>query len=212
MNASSLARFGVLLTITLVVGVNTVSATAPTATTHKKTSGMKAAGAKSSAKPRPSASTKSAAHNSAARNSSAKTSGKPTSAVSARTTVRSSAVAGKSPSIAKSSSKKSGRRSGLKSASSRQRGQMAPTPERITEIQEALAKNGALGSSPSGKWDDSTTEAMKRFQTAHGFNPSGRLDARSLNVLGLGSATAGIAAPAPSIRTSAVAVPSDIQQ
>ena len=89
---------------------------------------------------------------------------------------------------------------------------MAPTPERITEIQQALAKNGAMNDAPSGKWDTSTTDAMRKFQAAHGLNPSGKLDAQTLRHLGLGSATAGVAPPTPGVRTSSAALPADIQQ
>jgi peptidoglycan hydrolase-like protein with peptidoglycan-binding domain len=40
-------------------------------------------------------------------------------------------------------------------------------------------------------------EAMRKFQDAHGLNPSGKLDAKTLQQLGLGSQTAGVAAPLP---------------
>jgi peptidoglycan hydrolase-like protein with peptidoglycan-binding domain len=89
---------------------------------------------------------------------------------------------------------------------------MAPTPERISEIQQALAKNGAFAGEPSGKWDDSTVDAMRKYQTAHGLNPTGKLDALTLRQLGLGSPTAGVAPPTPMVRTSSAALPSDIQQ
>ena len=87
-------------------------------------------------------------------------------------------------------------------ASSRNRGQKAPTSDRITEIQQALAKNGSYTGEPSGKWDDSTTDAMRRFQQARGLNPSGRLDAKTLQQLGLGSETAGVAPPMPPVSSS----------
>lgn len=87
-------------------------------------------------------------------------------------------------------------------SSRRQVGQKAPTPQRVSEIQQALAKNGAYGGTPNGKWDASTVEAMKKFQGAHGLNPSGKLDARTLQQLGLGSQTAGIAPPTPAVRIS----------
>jgi peptidoglycan hydrolase-like protein with peptidoglycan-binding domain len=87
-------------------------------------------------------------------------------------------------------------------SSRRQVGQKAPTPQRISEIQQALAKNGAFAGTPNGKWDTSTVEAMKKFQGAHALNPSGKLDAKTLQQLGLGSQTAGIAAPTPAIRIS----------
>jgi peptidoglycan hydrolase-like protein with peptidoglycan-binding domain len=102
------------------------------------------------------------------------------------------------------SSGKSSHKSTKKASSRRkEKGQMAPTPDRISTIQEALAKDGSFNSTPNGKWDDSTVEAMKKFQGAHGLNPSGKLDALTLEKLGLGSQTAGIAEPvAPPNSTS----------
>ena len=83
------------------------------------------------------------------------------------------------------------------------KGQLAPTSERITEIQQALAKDGSYSATPSGKWDDNTVDAMKKFQTTHALNPSGKLDALTLEKLGLGSTTAGVAEPvAPPNSTS----------
>jgi peptidoglycan hydrolase-like protein with peptidoglycan-binding domain len=91
---------------------------------------------------------------------------------------------------------KSSRRSSKKVSSRRkEKGQKAPTPDRISQIQEALAKEGSLANTPNGKWDDATVEAMRKFQGAHGLNPSGKLDALTLEKLGLGSQTAGVAEP-----------------
>jgi peptidoglycan hydrolase-like protein with peptidoglycan-binding domain len=105
---------------------------------------------------------------------------------------------------------KSARRSSKKASSRRrEKGQMAPTPDRISAIQEALAKDGSFTNTPNGKWDESTVEAMKKFQGAHGLNPSGRLDARTLERLGLGSQTAGVAEPvAPPNSSSRLTNPS----
>jgi len=88
-------------------------------------------------------------------------------------------------------------RTGKKStkSSARQRGQKAPTTDRISEIQNALAKNGSFAGTPNGKWDDSTVASVKKFQTSRGLNPTGRLDAPTLQKLGLGSTTAGAGAP-----------------
>ncbi len=77
----------------------------------------------------------------------------------------------------------------------RDRGPKAPTPDRIREIQSALAREGAYSGEPNGKWDPASVEAMKRFQTSHGLSPTGKLDAHSLQKLGLGSGVAGLAAP-----------------
>jgi peptidoglycan hydrolase-like protein with peptidoglycan-binding domain len=113
------------------------------------------------------------------------------------------------PSTAKKKPASTGKSPGAKSATSKtgktkagkrvrkQPGQKAPSNDRVTEIQSALAKDGSLTGAPSGKWDDDTAEAMRRFQAAHGLNPTGKLDARTLQKLGLGSQTAGVAAPTP---------------
>jgi len=94
----------------------------------------------------------------------------------------------------------------------RERGQKAPAPERIREIQEALAKDGSYSGAPTGKWDTATSEAMRRFQAAHGLNPTGKLEARSLQKLGLGSEVAGVAAPIPpaaGVSSSSTALPEE---
>lgn len=86
----------------------------------------------------------------------------------------------------------------------RERGQRVPTADRISEIQGALAKDGSYASTPNGKWDHSTIEAMKKFQESHGLNPTGKLDAKTLQKLGLGSQTAGLAPPAPPVSSSSL--------
>jgi peptidoglycan hydrolase-like protein with peptidoglycan-binding domain len=89
-----------------------------------------------------------------------------------------------------------------------ERGQKAPAPERISEIQTALAKDGSFDGKPNGKWDTPTIDAMKKFQEAHGLNPSGKLDAKTLQKLGLGSQTAGLAPPMPPVSSSSSAAAS----
>ena len=79
--------------------------------------------------------------------------------------------------------------------SSRDRGQKAPTSDRIGEIQSSLARGGYYTGAQSGKFDSGTQDALRRFQEANGLNPSGKLDAHTLQKLGLGSDTAGVAAP-----------------
>jgi peptidoglycan hydrolase-like protein with peptidoglycan-binding domain len=79
--------------------------------------------------------------------------------------------------------------------------QKAPAPDRIREIQTALQKEGAYQGDPSGKWDDSTVEAMKKFQDKNGLTPTGKIDARAIEKLGLGSGTAGKGAPVPAAST-----------
>jgi peptidoglycan hydrolase-like protein with peptidoglycan-binding domain len=125
-----------------------------------------------------------------------------------------SAGATRASATKKSSGKSSGKASTKSSRRSRrQPGQKAPTNDRISEIQAALARDGSYQGLPSGKWDDDTSSAMRKFQASHGLNPSGKLDARTLQRLGLGSQTAGLAAPTPppgatSRLTSSTAAPS----
>lgn len=95
-----------------------------------------------------------------------------------------------------------GKKSSARRGRRRERGQQAPTPDRISEIQQALAKDGSYTGTPSGKWDNSTQEALKKFQESHGLNPTGNLDAKSLQQLGLGSSITGVARPAPSATPS----------
>ena len=64
--------------------------------------------------------------------------------------------------------------------------QMAPTPERYKEIQQALASRGYLQKEPNGTWDQSSTEALRRFQEDQRIEPTGKINSLSLIALGLG--------------------------
>jgi peptidoglycan hydrolase-like protein with peptidoglycan-binding domain len=141
----------------------------------KKTSSNNRTTAAKSAQARNAPKKKSAATGSTKIESSAKTSGKTSSNMTRMSSGRSSA----------------GRKS------RKQPGQKTPAADRVNQIQAALARDGSFQGLPSGKWDDDTVAAMRRFQTAHGLNPSGKLDAPTLQRLGLGSETAGVAAPTP---------------
>lgn len=77
----------------------------------------------------------------------------------------------------------------------REPAQKAPTPDRIREIQSALSRNGYYQDEPTGKWDTHTVAAMRKFQDDNGLEPTGKLDALSLQKLGLGSDIAGVSAP-----------------
>jgi Putative peptidoglycan binding domain len=86
--------------------------------------------------------------------------------------------------------------------------QKAPTASRISEIQSALAREGYYQGDPNGKWDGTTVSALQKFQSANNLDASGKLDASSLQKLGLGSSTAGLNPPTPPQRnTPAVATP-----
>jgi peptidoglycan hydrolase-like protein with peptidoglycan-binding domain len=96
---------------------------------------------------------------------------------------------------AKPSAAKSAKARVVKKRKPRQKAQTAPTPARISEIQSALGAQGTYKGQPTGRWDDSTIQAMKAFQSGHGLAPTGKLDALSLQKLGLGSEIAGRGAP-----------------
>ena len=84
-----------------------------------------------------------------------------------------------------------------KHRSKRESTQRAPTPARISEIQSALARDGYYQGQPNGKWDSNTVAAMQKFQSGNGLEASGKLNALSLQKLGLGSSVAGVSAPKP---------------
>jgi peptidoglycan hydrolase-like protein with peptidoglycan-binding domain len=94
----------------------------------------------------------------------------------------------------------------------RQRAQTVPTPARISEIQSALAAQGAYKGQPNGKWDSATIQAMKDYQSRHGFTATGKLDALTLQKLGLGSEIAGRAAPLPPPQTQGATPSGEPQQ
>ena len=89
--------------------------------------------------------------------------------------------------------------------SSRMSSQKAPTPDRITEIQSALARGGYYQGDPNGKWDSNTVAAMQKFQSSNGLEANGKLDALSLQKLGLGSDIAGVSAPKQPAKPSGTA-------
>ena len=82
-------------------------------------------------------------------------------------------------------------------ASKREPSQKAPTADRITEIQSALARGGYYQGDTNGKWDSNTIAAVQKFQSANGIEANGKLDAPTLQKLGLGSGIAGVSAPKP---------------
>jgi peptidoglycan hydrolase-like protein with peptidoglycan-binding domain len=73
--------------------------------------------------------------------------------------------------------------------------QKAPTPDRISEIQSALSRGGYYQGDPNGRWDSNTVAAVQKFQSANGIEANGKLDAPTLQKLGLGSDIAGVSAP-----------------
>jgi hypothetical protein len=66
------------------------------------------------------------------------------------------------------------------------RGQMAIDGERASQIQAALVREHYMTGEPSGKWDDSTQVAMRRYQADQGWQSKSIPDSRALIRLGLG--------------------------
>lgn len=109
----------------------------------------------------------------------------------------------KTTATAKKGTSKKGRTSTKKSAAQSWRSrQLAPTPERYRDIQQALIEKGYLQPPASGKWDQSSTDALRRFQQEQNLEPNGKLDSLSIIALGLGpkydsTANASTLPPAP---------------
>ncbi len=87
------------------------------------------------------------------------------------------------------------KKSAKKKRTTAHRQQMAPTPERVNDIQSALARSGYYKGDATGKFDPDTVDALQRFQSANGLDTTGKLDALTLQKLGLGSDIAGVSSP-----------------
>lgn len=88
---------------------------------------------------------------------------------------------------AKGTSASHRRRRGSRSSDYRQRvARIHLEPQRVEEIQRALAQSGYLHEEPNGTWDTQTRAAMQQYQRANGFSSTGLPDSRSLMKMGLG--------------------------
>ncbi|MDR3700720.1 MAG: hypothetical protein P4L56_13835 [Candidatus Sulfopaludibacter sp.] len=65
--------------------------------------------------------------------------------------------------------------------------QMAPSPERYKEIQDALVAKGYLRPEDVGNgWNQASADGLKRFQGEQNIEASGKINSLSLIALGLG--------------------------
>jgi hypothetical protein len=65
--------------------------------------------------------------------------------------------------------------------------QLAPTPQRYKEIQEALAAKGYLNPEDAdGVWNQASMDALKKFQAGQNLDSTGKINSLSLIALGLG--------------------------
>jgi peptidoglycan hydrolase-like protein with peptidoglycan-binding domain len=66
------------------------------------------------------------------------------------------------------------------------RGQQKIDSQRAQQIQQALIREHYLTGEASGAWDDTTQEAMRKFQADNGWQDKTTPDSRALIKLGLG--------------------------
>jgi peptidoglycan hydrolase-like protein with peptidoglycan-binding domain len=69
------------------------------------------------------------------------------------------------------------------------RGQRGMTADRVTQIQDALIQKHYLTGDPNGHWDAKTQDAMRKYQSDHGWQTKLLPDARAIIALGLGPKT-----------------------
>jgi hypothetical protein len=89
------------------------------------------------------------------------------------------------------------------SKSHRLHGQQAIDPSRVTEIQQALIREHYLDGEASGRWDATTEDAMRKYQSDQGWQTKLMPDSRALKKLGLGPDYSG----AINAKNSSFAVP-----
>jgi hypothetical protein len=80
----------------------------------------------------------------------------------------------------------SGKRSSPRKKSAKARGQQKIDSERAQEIQEALIREHYLTGEATGTWNQSSEDAMRRFQADQGWQTKQVPDSRALIKLGLG--------------------------
>jgi hypothetical protein len=83
-----------------------------------------------------------------------------------------------------SAKRSSSHRTGKRKATAR--GQQKIDPQRSQEIQQALIREHYLSGEAGGTWNQSSEEAMRRYQADHGWQSKTVPDARALISLGLG--------------------------
>ncbi len=64
-------------------------------------------------------------------------------------------------------------------------------PQTVMHVQRALSDRGYYKGTVDGKWSDKTESAVQEFQKSQGMQASGKLDHKTLALLGIQSGTAG---------------------
>ena len=115
-------------------------------------------------------------------------------------TTKPSSSSHKSTKSAKSSNKSG--KSKKPSAKATSHGQHGIDSARTREIQEALIREHYLSGEPTGKWDQSTKDALARFQAVNGWQTKSIPDSRALIKLGLGPDRKDLLNPDTAVMTS----------
>lgn len=89
-----------------------------------------------------------------------------------------------------------------KKKSAKSHGQRTIDEGRTAQIQQALIREHYLAGEPTGKWDQSTKDALARFQEANGWQTKSVPDSRALIKLGLGPDKKGLLNPDTAVMTS----------
>lgn len=126
---------------------------------------------------------------------------------SSKTSSSSTSKTHKSSKSTKSSSKSS---SSSRSSKSKKKssgkttahGQKGISEERTKQIQEALIREHYLDGEPTGKWDQSTKDALTKLQAQNGWQTKSVPDSRALIKLGLGPDKSGLLNPDTAVMTS----------
>jgi hypothetical protein len=88
---------------------------------------------------------------------------------------------------AKSSASSRGKKTTAKRGVTWRNRQTSPTPDRYREIQGALASKGYLKpEDATGTWNQTSSDALKKFQAEQNLDSSGKINSLSLIALGLG--------------------------
>src|SRR5437899_7459048 len=90
-------------------------------------------------------------------------------AVAATTSAKKSTTTASTTSAKSSTPKSKHSRAKSKARSSKKRGQKAIDAERTQQIQDALIREHYMEGKPSGKWDDATQAALRRYQADQGW-------------------------------------------
>ena len=89
-----------------------------------------------------------------------------------------------------------------KSATAVAHGQRGIDSERTRQIQEALIRERYLSGEPTGLWDQSTKDALTKYQEANGWQTKSLPDSRALIKLGLGPDKKGLLNPDTAVMSS----------